>query len=186
MGLSLQQIQVQKGKPISNVGNLWGKSCYRSYSLWKMELSDLISNSWLVREWVPYWCMLLLLSLVFFFLTLNFLVFLLFFLFPLLFLFSRCQSVVLPSHYAHLWPFYTVFHDRIYHFYPFNYFWPIVGVFPRHLLVCWLPNHHHYTVLAMPLLILRKKWFCFVFNFLWHSHPNKGWAFPLPTSIACT
>ena len=39
-----------KREAISNVGNLKGSSCRRSYTLWKNDLDGLISNSQFVRE----------------------------------------------------------------------------------------------------------------------------------------
>ena len=100
----------------------------------------------------------LLLSLLFFFLTLGFLVFfvfllfLIFFLFPLYFpVFSSCCLLCTSM------AFYIACNDMIYYFYPsttFGMLWVSSLDFP---LVCQLSNHHHYTVLAVPCLILRQK-----------------------------
>ena len=129
--------------------------------------------------------MLLLLSLIFFSLTLGFLVFFLFrccslsffvFLFLFLFLFLLCITMA----------FYTVCRNRIYHFYPLTTFGMLWVSFQDCPMVYWLPNHRHYTVLAVPCLIPKQKWFCFVLYFPWHSHPDKSGASLLPTSITCT
>ena len=58
--------------------------------------------------------------------------------------------------------FYTACHYRICHFYPLTTFGLLWVSFQDCSLVCWLPSHHHYTVLAVPHLIPKQKWFCFV------------------------
>ena len=82
--------------------------------------------------------------------------------------------------------FYTVCRNRIYHFYPLTTFGMLWVSFQDCPMVYWLPNHRHYTVLAVPCLIPKQKWFCFVLYFPWHSHPDKSGASLLPTSITCT
>ena len=114
--------------------------------------------------------MLLLLSLIFFILTLGFLffflllVFLCFLSFPSPFFPSLVLFFVLV-YCVHLWPFYTTYRDKIYHFYPLTTFGPLWVSFQDYTLVCWLPSHYHYIVLAVPRLIPRQKWFCFVLFF---------------------
>ena len=149
---------------ISNIGNLRGESCHRSYSLQKMDLSVLISNSGLAREWVVYWCMLLPLSLIFS----SSLSVSLFSLFPYLFsLFSFFSSLF--SVFLHCCllcmsiAFYTTCCDKIYHFYPLNTFGLLWVSFQKCPLVYRLPNHHHYTMLAVSCLIPRQKQFLFCF-----------------------
>ena len=64
-------------------------------------------------------------------------------------------------------------------FLPLNYFWLVVGVFPglpTGLLTAQPPPLHCVSH-VMPHS--RQKWFCFVFYFAWHSHPNKGLGFSL-------
>ena len=51
--------------------------------------------------------------------------------------------------------------------------------FPDHPLVCRLPNHHHFPVLAMPHSIPKQKSFVLLSYSLWHSQPDKGWVFSL-------
>ena len=61
--------------------------------------------------------------------------------------------------------FYTTCCDWIFTISPFNHFCLGVGVLPDHQLVCQLPNHHHLPMLAMPLLITRKrKLFCLIIH----------------------
>ena len=83
------------------------------------------------------------------------------FLFFLIFPFS---SVV--SHCAQLRLFYIFCRDKIY----FGLLWV---PFPGHPLVCWLPNHHHYTVLAVPRSILRQKGIFFLFFLLSVAFPSR-------------
>ena len=92
-----------------------------------------------------------------------------FYSFFLSFCFSVCYSPLF--HCACLWPFilsmafYTACRDKIFHFYPLTAFSLLWVSFQDYPLVCWLPNHHHYTVLAVPRLIPKPKWFCF-FSYL--------------------
>ena len=136
--------------------------------------------------------MLLLLSLIFFFLTLGFLVFFVSLLVFLVFFLFHCYSLslfVVPLCCCLLctsMAFYTTCCDKIYHFYPLTTFGLLWVSFQDYPLVCHLPNHHHYTVLAVPCLIPEKSGFVLFFYFPWHFHLDKGWAFLLPTSIACT
>ena len=53
--------------------------------------------------------------------------------------------------------FYTVCHDRIYHFYPSTAFGSLWASFQDCPLVCWLPSHYHCTVLVAPLIISRQN-----------------------------
>ena len=151
---------------ISNIGNLRGESCHRSYSLQKMDLSVLISNSRLAREWAivkersgqfigacfyPYHSYFLphsrfpyLLSLFSFFSSL-FSVF--------LHCCLLCMSIA----------FYTACCDKIYHFYALNTFGLLWVSFQKCPLVYRLPNHHHYTMLVVSCLIPRQKQFLFCF-----------------------
>ena len=68
---------------------------------------------------------------------------------------------------AHLWPFYTAYHDKIYHFYPFNPFWPIMGVLPR--LPIGLPTTQppplYYVSCAKPHSQTKVVFFCFLLYF---------------------
>ena len=54
--------------------------------------------------------------------------------------------------------------------------------FPDHPLICRLPSHHYYLVLAMPHSIPKQKSFVLFPCSLWHSHPNKDWVFFLTNS----
>ena len=54
--------------------------------------------------------------------------------------------------------------------------------FPDHPLVCWLPSHHSYPMLAVPHSIPRQKSFVLFFYSPWHSHPDKDWVFSLTNS----
>ena len=53
--------------------------------------------------------------------------------------------------------FYTVYHDKIYHFYPSTAFGSLWASFQDYPLACRLPNHYHCTVLVAPRLIPRQK-----------------------------
>ena len=53
--------------------------------------------------------------------------------------------------------FYIVCRDKIYHFTPSTILGLLWVPFLDFPLVCWLSNHHHYTVLAMPNLIPKQK-----------------------------
>ena len=59
-------------------------------------------------------------------------------------------------------------------FYPSITFGLVWMSFPDHPLVCWLPSHHHYLVLAVPCSIPRQKGFVLFSCSLWHSFSNKG------------
>ena len=117
----------------------------------------------------------LLLSLIFFFLTLSFLVF---------FVFRFCSLSLSVFYFSPL--FIVHINGRLYYlpwqdlpFLPLNYFWLVVGVFPglpTGLLTAQPPPLHCVSH-VMPHS--RQKWFCFVFYFAWHSHPNKGLGFSL-------
>ena len=77
-------------------------------------------------------------------------------------LFFLTLSDCLPSfccclHYVQLRPFYTVCRDKIYHFTSLTTFDLLWVSFPNYPLVCWLPSHHHYLVVAAPRFIPRKK-----------------------------
>ena len=50
-------------------------------------------------------------------------------------------------------------------FYPLTAFGLLWVSFQDYPLVCQLPSHHYYTVLAMPCLIPKQKWFFFFFFF---------------------
>ena len=56
--------------------------------------------------------------------------------------------------------------------------------FLDHPLVCQLPSHHHFPVLAMPHSIPRQKSGVLFSYSPWHSHPDKGWAFFLTNSYS--
>ena len=53
--------------------------------------------------------------------------------------------------------FYTIYHDKIYHFYPSTAFGSLWVSFQDYPLACRLPNHYHCTVLVAPRLIPRQK-----------------------------
>ena len=112
---------------------------------------------------------------------LYFLVFLIFFLFPLFF---PCSLIVIYC--ARLWPFILPIVTR------FTIFTPYLL-----LACCGCPSktaHWSANCLATTNTLCwschvsfpNKSSFCFVFYFLLHSHPDKGWASLLPTPIACT
>ena len=123
-----------------------------------------------------------------FFPTLGFLVFLLVF---LVFFLFRCCSLYLfvffvPLYCACLWPFILPVVTR------FTIFTPYLL-----LACCGCPSktaHWSANCLATTNTLCwschvsfpNKSSFCFVFYFLLHSHPDKGWASLLPTPIACT
>ena len=67
-------------------------------------------------------------------------------------------------------------------FYPSTTFGLVWVSFPDLSLVCWLPSHHHYPMLAMPHSIPKQKSFVLFFCSPWHSHSNKGWVFSLTNS----
>ena len=134
--------------------------------------------------------MFLLLSLIFSSLLSVFLFSLFSYLYFLFFFLFRCYSLSLSivlccSLLCTSMVFYTACRDKIYHFYPLIAFGLLCVSFLDCPLAFWLPSHHYYTMLAMPCPTLRQKLFCFVFYFPWHSHPDKGSASLLPTSIAC-
>ena len=52
--------------------------------------------------------------------------------------------------------------DKISHFYLSTTFGSLWASFQDCSLACWLPRHHHYIMLAVPCLIPKQKWFCFV------------------------
>ena len=171
MGLSLQQIQVQKREPISNVGNLRRESYCRSYSFWKMDLSGLILDSWLVREWVierkrsglpigacfySFHSYFPSLVLVFCFSLFFLLVFLCF---PSPSFLCRCYCLLYTS-------MAFACHDRIYHFYPLIAFGLLWVSFSDCPLFCQLSNHHYYNVLAVPHLLPEKSGFVLFFTSL--------------------
>ena len=54
--------------------------------------------------------------------------------------------------------------------------------FPDHPLICRLPSHHHFPVLAVPHSIPRQKSFVLLSYSSWHSHPDKSWVFSLTNS----
>ena len=54
--------------------------------------------------------------------------------------------------------------------------------FLDHSLVCQLPRHHHFPVLAVPRSIPRQKSVVLFSYSPWHSHPDKSWAFSLTNS----
>ena len=141
---------------------------------------------WEGEKWVAYWFMFLLLTLILF-LYFGFSLFFFFsFLFSFCFVFflSLCFFYIscLPLFSSFFFPhfplctfmtFYTACHDRICHFYSLTTFGLLWVSFQDCSLVCWLPSHHHYTVLAVPHLIPKQKWFCFVSYSPWHSHQDK-------------
>ena len=69
--------------------------------------------------------------------------------------------------------FYTTCRDRIYHFYPSTTFGSLWVSFQDCPQACWLPSHHHYTMLAAPCLIPKKSDFVLSLTSL-NTHPNKG------------
>ena len=130
--------------------------------------------------------MLLLLSLIFFLLFVS-----LFSLFPYFSCFLSFPFGILPLLFhvvvycAHLWLFILPVVARFTIFTPQLLWACCVCSFKITTLVYRLPNHHHYSVLAVSHFIPRQKWFLFLFSFFpWHSHPDKACVSPLPTSIA--
>ena len=67
-------------------------------------------------------------------------------------------------------------------FYPSTTFGLVWVSFPDHPLVCRLPSHHHYLVLAMSHSIPRQKNFVLFPFSPRHFHPDKGWVFFLTNS----
>ena len=78
-------------------------------------------------------------------------------------IFCHCFSSPFFPHFSLFTPmaFYTVYRDKIYHFYPSTAFGLLWASFQDCPLVCWMLNHYHYTLLATPCLIPRQKRFLF-------------------------
>ena len=75
--------------------------------------------------------------------------------------------LLLLSYCAHLWPFYTACSDKIYHFYPFNCFWLVVGVLlglPIGLPVAQ-PPPLYCVGCATPHSQTKVVFFCFLLSF---------------------
>ena len=123
---------------------------------------------------VAHWCMLFTPITPIFFLPLGFLVYYYYYYYYyyllcfLCFLsFTSLFSVFSLVHCCYLlcmtMAFYTACCDKIYHFYTSTTFGLLWVSFLDCPLVCWLPNHHHYPMLAEPRFIPRQKFFYFVF-----------------------
>ena len=67
-------------------------------------------------------------------------------------------------------------------FYPSTTFGLVWVSFPNYPLVCRLPSHHYYPVLAVPRSIPKQKSFVLFSYSPWHSYPDKGWVFSLTNS----
>ena len=137
---------------------------------------------WEGEKWVAYWCMPLLLSLIFF----SSLLVSLFSSFFVFVPFSSLFFIFLPFLLCTSMAFYTTFRDKIYHFYHLTTFGLLWVSFQDCPLVCWLPSHHHYTVLAMSCLILDKSGFVLFFTSLGTPIRIKGWASHITNSKSCT
>ena len=86
---------------------------------------------------------------------------------------------------ARLRPFYTAYCDKIYHF-TFQLLLACCGCHSQiaHWSVCYFATT---TTLCWPhhASFPEKSSFVLFSCFSWHSHPHKGWASLLLTSIAC-
>ena len=135
---------------IPNMSKLKEGFCHRSYALWKKDLNGSSFNpqspkEWVYRKedkWVVYWCMPLLLPLMF----LDFLYFLfLFFSFLLFYLFSFFCSSPSPFLLFTTTILYTICHGRIHHFYLLTAFSSEWASFRDYPLAYHMFNHYHYS-----------------------------------------
>ena len=95
-------------------------------------------------------------------------------------------SFVLPLLYTVKALFYTICCDGFLLFFPLTAFVLVQVSFPDHPLVCQLPRHHHFPVLAGPHPIPKQKSFILFSCSPWHSHSNKGGHSLLLSPMACT